>query len=210
MTNNYISKLGEAIAGAFLMAMCILFRPVLHLWYSRWGSTENERAQVLPGDEYTPHPKGGYTQAIGIQAPARAIWPWIVQTGQDKGGFYSYELLENMIGCNIHNIDHIIPDFQSIDIGDSLILHPRVPGVPAAVVEPERALVYGGRQNEYTGNVWTFFLNQEDTQTRFIARWSFEYKPSWLNIIGYNWLLEPIAAIMQRKMLLTIKRLSER
>jgi hypothetical protein len=210
MANSFIHKFGEALAGACLMAICILFRPVLRRWYSGWGSTTDELVCELPGDEYVPHRLGGYTQSIGIKAPARAIWPWIVQTGQDKAGFYSYELLENVVGCNIHNIDHIVPDFQTIIIDDKLLLHPHTPGIPVAMIEPEKALVYGGRQDEFNGNVWTFFLNEEDTQTRLIARWAFEYKPTRSNIIIYNWLLEPIAAIMQRKMLLTIKRLVER
>jgi hypothetical protein len=210
MANSFIYKFGEALAGACLMAVCIFFRPVLRHWYSAWGATADELVCELPGDEYVPHRMGGYTQSIGIKAPARAIWPWIVQTGQDKAGFYSYELLENMVGCHIRNVDHIVPDFQTIAIGDKLLLHPHAPGIPVAMIDPDKAVVYGGRQDENTGNVWTFFLNEEDTQTRLVARWAFEYKRTPIATIAYCWLLEPIAAVMQRKMLLTIKRLVER
>jgi hypothetical protein len=210
MANSFIQKLIEAAAGACLMAVCILFRPVLRHCYSGWGSTASELGNALPGDEYVPQRMGGYTQATGIKATAGDIWPWIVQTGQDKAGFYSYELLENLVGCHIHNIDYIVPDFQTIAIGDKLLLHPHAPGIPVAMIDPDKAVVYGGRQDENTGNVWTFFLNEEDTQTRLVARWAFEYKRTPIATIAYCWLLEPIAAVMQRKMLLTIKRLVER
>jgi hypothetical protein len=209
MTNSTLGKAGEAIAGAFLIAACIVLRPLLRPWYSRWGATADELTQSLPGDEYVPHSRGGYTQAINIKASASSVWPWLVQIGQDKGGFYSYELLENMVGCNIHNADRILTEHQNIKTGDKLIMHPKAPAIPVTAVEPEKALVYGGRQDENTANVWIFFINEEDGLTRLISRWSFDYKPGLVNKVAYNWFLEPIAAVMQRKMLLGIKQRAE-
>ena len=133
----------------------------------------------------------------------------MVQIGQDKAGFYSYELLENMIGCNIHNANRILTEHQDIKTGDRLIMHPKAPAVPVIIVEPQGALVYGGRQDENTANVWIFHLNEKEGITRLISRWSFDYKPGLFNTIIYNWLIEPIAAVMQRKMLLGIKKRAE-
>lgn len=210
MATNRPSQISAAIAGAFLIALCILLRPLLRSWYSRWGSTSSELTGVLPGDEYVPHPHGGYTQSISIRASPETVWPWLVQTGQDKGGFYSYELLENIAGCNIHNKDYIVPACQSIKVGDSLIMHPKAPVIPVAIVEPARVLAYGGRQDADTGNIWIFFLKQEGEQTRLIVRWTFQYKPALANKIMYNWIVEPLGAVMQRKMLLTIRQLAEK
>jgi hypothetical protein len=98
MADITISKIAEALAGAFLIAICVVFRPLLRPWYSRWGATTVEVTMDLPGDEHLAHRRGGYTQAISIRAQAGSVWPWLVQVGQDKGGFYSYELLENMVG----------------------------------------------------------------------------------------------------------------
>ena len=209
MADSTVGKAGVAIAGAFLIVACIILRPLLRPWYSRWGATVAELTQSLPGDEYVPNSRGGYTQAISIKTSASSVWPWLVQIGQDKGGFYSYELLENIVGCNIHNADRILIKHQNIKTGDVLIMHPKAPQVPAIIVETEKALVYGGRQDENTANVWIFSVNERNGLTRLISRWAFEYKPRLLNKMAYNWLLEPIAAVMQRKMLLGIKKQAE-
>lgn len=166
MAYSFIDKVGETITGAFIIAACIIFRPLLRPWYSKWGAIDVELTQKLPGDEYAPSPRGGYTQAISIKTSANLVWPWLVQVGQGMGGFYSYELLENIVGCNIHNADQILPEYQNIKIGDRLIMHPKAPAVPVAIVEPERVLVYGGRQDENTANVWIFFINDTDGLTR--------------------------------------------
>jgi hypothetical protein len=209
MADSTVSKVEETIAGAFLIAACIIFRHLLRPWYSRWGATKDELTQRLPGDEYVPHSRGGYTQAISIKALTNSVWPWLAQVGQGKGGFYSYELLENMVGCNIHNAERILPEHQDIKVGDILVMHPKAPVVPVTAVEPGKVLVYGGRQDENTANTWIFFISEEDGLTRLISRWAFDYKPGYVNKVAYNWFLEPIAAIMQRKMLLGIKKRAE-
>ena len=72
---------------------------------------EDEQLRDLPGDELVNIVKGRYDHAITIKAPAAVVWPWIVQIGQNRGGYYSYELLENLVGCRIHNADRVIPEF---------------------------------------------------------------------------------------------------
>ncbi len=196
------------MAAVVILAACIVLRPLFRPWYSRWGATEEECVVDLPGDEIVPHPRGGYTQAISIRASADSVWPWVAQVGQGKGGFYSYELLENLVGCNIHNASCIIPEYQDIKVGDEIVMHPRAPVIPVVIVEPGKTLVGGGRQDEDTANIWIFYIMQKDGLTRLISRWAFQYKPIFLNRIVY-WLLEPIAAVMQRKMLLTMKQLAE-
>jgi hypothetical protein len=204
-----LNKIVEAVSGALLIAACVAFKPLCRRWYSRWGCTEAELSQALPGDEFVPHSCGGYTQAIGISTPAEALWPWLVQIGQGRGGFYSYELLENLVGCDIHNKNYIVPELQSIKVGDNIMMHPRAPAIPVAIVEPAKALVYGGSQDKDTANIWIFYIAEKDGFSRLISRWAFQYKPVFINRVVYNWLVEPIAAVMQRKMLLTIKKLAE-
>ena len=208
--NSYAGKLFESTGGAFLIACCMILRPLFHRWYSTWGTTDDEVTMTLPGDEYVARFRGGYTQAIDIRAPAQSVWPWIVQIGQDKGGYYSYELLENLAGCNIHNADRILPEFQELKPGDDLVMHPKAPKVPVVIVEPERALVYGGKQDQDTANVWVFYLEEKEGNTRLISRWSFDYKPALFNRIVYNGLIEPIAAVMQRRLLMGVKQRAEK
>jgi hypothetical protein len=79
MVDSTVGKAGETIAGAFLLFACIVFRPLLRPWYSKWGATGAELTQGLPGDEYVPRSRGGYTQAIGIKASANSVWPLAIR-----------------------------------------------------------------------------------------------------------------------------------
>lgn len=133
----------EGIGGALLIAVAIttLF---LRSW-SHWGATAAEVNRVLPGNQLVPHPKGGFTQAISICRPRERVWPWVAQIGQGRGGFYSYDFLENLIGRRIHSADEVVPAFQHDEKSEGLRLHPDVLPVPFAAMEPGRTLLFGGR-----------------------------------------------------------------
>ena len=102
------------------MAAAMLLRPLVLRRLRRWGATTAELQRPLPGDDLVPHSRAGYTQAITIRAPVAAVWPWLVQIGQGRGGFYSYEGLENLVGCDIHNAERVLPEFQILASGDLL------------------------------------------------------------------------------------------
>src|SRR6266851_6379390 len=127
-----------AIAGA-AAAYILLARP-RHL---RWGTTGQESGEPLPGDDLIADPDLTATRAITVRAPAGRIWPWIVQLGQGRGGFYSYDFLENLAGCDIHSADRIVPEWQDVGAGDEVRLAPQV-GLTVASVEPGRSLVLRG------------------------------------------------------------------
>ena len=104
------------------------------------GATEEERALRLPGDELVPNPDWRNDHAISIDAPLSAVWPWLVQLGQGRGGFYTYEGLENLIGCQIRNLAEIRPELQSLNVGDTIVLHGRSGFGPKVVrLDPERS-----------------------------------------------------------------------
>lgn len=86
-----------------------LYAFVIRPWHLPWGATDAEVEMTLPCDELVEHPKLNATHAITIDAPASGIWPWLVQMGQTRGGFYSYAWLENAVGCRMHNADRFIP-----------------------------------------------------------------------------------------------------
>jgi hypothetical protein len=98
---------------------------------------------VLPGDALISGEDLTATRALTIQAKAEAVWPWIAQLGQGRGGFYSYDCLENLIGCDIHSADRIVPEWQGIEAGDEVRLA-RAFGLVVASVERDRSLVLGG------------------------------------------------------------------
>jgi len=87
-----------------------------------WGATPAEVSRSLPGDDLLPNADAESTMAITIDAPPDAIWPWLRQLGQEQGGFYSYEWAENLVGLDIHNAERIIPDWQTLKIGDAVRL----------------------------------------------------------------------------------------
>lgn len=177
----------------------------------------------LPGDELVATPKMVDTRAITIHASAAEVWPWVVQIGQGRGGFYSYDWLENLLGLNIHSADRIIPEFQDLKVGDVVPLEPGGTGPPVAAIEPNRVLVLGGRVDSQAGkayavskpddyfySTWVFYLDPIDEKTtRLIVRFRLDWKPSLKNTLAYRFVLEPVHFVMERKMLLGIKQRAE-
>ena len=94
-------------------------------FYRNWGTTKEECRMTLPGDELIRRPVVVTTEAVWIDAPAGAVWPWLVQMGQDRGGLYSYQTLENFVGLDYHNADRIHPEWQHLAPGDVLRLAPK-------------------------------------------------------------------------------------
>jgi hypothetical protein len=193
---------------------------VVRPWMLSWGASKDEVNRLLPGDELIPEPKLNATHAVDIQAPPAAIWPWLVQLGQGRGGFYSYEWIENSMGLDIHNANQILPEFQNLKTGDTIPLSPDGFGLPVAILEAPRTLVLHGdtrmpgpgkplpmKPGEYLAVTWGFYLfEREKKVTRLVERWKADWSPGLANSIFYRLFLEPGAFIMERKMLLGIKQ----
>lgn len=189
-------------------------------WHRRWGATRHEAVESLPGDELVPRADLRTTRAIEIDVAATAVWPWLVQMGQGRGGLYTYEWIENLLGAKIHNLDRIDPDLQQLEVGDSIRLTPevylgRIPGQSYDVKEivPEHALVL--LQQLPTGglNSWSFILRPGSaTRTRLIVRGRRSAPVSVAERIALQIelvLLEPGYFIMERGMLRGIKTRAE-
>jgi len=193
------------VAAGLVAAYALVVRP----WHLRWGATDDECREPLPGDELTRDVKLSSTHAVSIDAPPSEVWPWIVQIGQDKGGFYSYTWLENMVGCQMYNADEIVPRYQHVEVGDKMWLHPKAPPLPILIVEQQRALVMGSNTDE--AGTWGFYLKAiASNRTRLIVRGRGERKPGALSWLGHHVLFEPAHFVMERKMLIGIKQRAER
>jgi hypothetical protein len=168
-------------------------------WHRRWGATDEELRKPLPGDELQPDPGVDSTRAITIDAPVEEVWPWLAQIGQDRGGFYSYELLENLAGCRLENADRIHPEWQQREVGETMYLHP-ASGLKVTIFEPNHALGIQG---------WgTYVLEPlDDGRTRLIARGR---TARGMAALLYVLFIEIPHFIMERKMLLEIKERAER
>jgi hypothetical protein len=194
--------------GCAVAAYALLARP-RHLG---WGATAEEVGGSLPGDELIAFADLTATRAITIRASSDRIWPWIAQLGQGRGGFYSYDVLENLIGCDIHSADRVVPEWQDIGVGDEVRLAPQV-GLSVASLEPGRSLVLRGgvpigdaaAPYDFT---WAFVLQDEpDGITRLLVRERYGYTRWWTRL-----LVEPVEAIgfvMSQKMLREIKHRAE-
>lgn len=130
---------GAAVIGSAATAYILVGRPR----QLGWGTTDEEAGATLAGDDLIPAPDLVATRAITVHAPPGQIWPWIAQLGQGRGGFYSYDALENLIGCDIRSVDRIVSEWQDVKVGDEVKLAPEV-GLGVTVVEQGRALVLRG------------------------------------------------------------------
>ena len=188
----------------------LLRRPLL-----TWGATPAEAAMQLPGDDVLPRSDLTATRAITIEAGAAQVWPWLVQLGQGRGGFYSYDALENLVGCDIHSADRIVPAWQHLAVGDEVHLHPEV-ALSVAAVEPDHALVLrgavsatGGQQSAPYDFTWAFVLRDGGAgTTRLLIRERYAYvQPAAAALV------EPVAVVsfvMTQRMLRGIRDRAER
>ncbi len=185
----------------------------------RWGTTPTEAGRIMAGDELISNVILVTTRAISIDVGPERVWPWLAQMGQGRGGFYSYDWLENLAGLDIHNSDQIIPELQNIKPGD-LIPFWRGAGVNVIIAEPPHLLVLAGTiyrpkgdaaGAEEVGGTWVFALEEIKTQvTRMVVRSRVaKFQPVWLSAV-FMFMLEPVHFIMEYKMLRRIKEQAER
>ena len=222
---SLIHGLAESLAGAGFIAAAALLHPFVQRWYSRWGATPGEAAEPFPGDDLVPAPRIQSTRAITIQAPSEVVWGWVAQIGQERGGLYSYERLENLIGSDMHNADRVHPE-QELHAGDRVRLGPK--GYPLFVVETidrGRALVLLGAEPKtertapfrepmpaaYACSTWVFLLRAlGPLTTRLIVRNRLDYRPATVaNKLMWGLSAGPIEFVMERKMLLGIRQRTE-
>jgi hypothetical protein len=182
----------------------LLYRAVLRPRILNWGATDAEAAAQLPGDELLEDADGVATRAITIEAPRAAVWAWIAQMGPSpRGGAYTYDWIENLLGLNMHSTDKVLPEFQQPQIGEGF-------GYGAnqmrfARVEPERVLAMRSADGNW---VWSFVLDDQDGKTRLISRNRFRL-PRAKDKLGMI-PMEPGSLVMERKMLRGIKERAER
>jgi hypothetical protein len=179
----------------------------------RWGATDQESDGSLPGDDLIANPDLTATRAITVHTSAEQVWPWIAQLGQGRGGFYSYDALENLVGCHIHSADRVVPEWQGVKVRDQVKLHPEV-ALDVAIVEPGRALVLRGGVPMGTvpppyDTTWAFVVHEQpDGTTRLLVRERYAYLKRWA-----GFLVEPVAVVafvMTQRMLRGIRDRAER
>jgi hypothetical protein len=205
------------IAGAIVclaLAGLLLYSLVIRPWHVRWGASDAETQGMLPGDDIVARAARQTTRAVTVKTAAARIWPWLLQMGQGRGGLYSYDALENLVGCDIHTLDEIVPRLQSLKVGDTISIGPQkgLPYYTVALLQPTRALVLRA-VNPVTGlpgETWCFYLAEEQPRsTRLVVRHrSGPAADSTEQMV--NGIFEPITFVMERKMLLGVRERAEK
>jgi hypothetical protein len=202
-TRDLARGLGEIVAASPLF----LFAPLYRHWHLRWGATEAEVDAVMPGDDVVSHPSFTTTRAITIDAPPEDVWPWLVQIGCGKAGFYSYDLFDN---AGHPSAEQILPEHQHPSIDDWVPMAAKVNATTAFKVkafESNRSLLW-----EKPHSTWSWKLQPlPGGRTRLITRlkdhyaWRAEPANALLSLILFEFGDFP----MMRKLLLGVKRRAE-
>jgi hypothetical protein len=208
-----IGRLASAVGAGWA-----LYQHTIRPWYTRWGATDDEVARSMPGDDLVSGANYHTTRAITIAAPPEQVWPWLIQIGQGRGGFYSYDLLENLTRLDIHSADRIVPELQDLKIGDTIAVEPGGSGFRIVALEPERLLVCyidgnsGGEMGAVFAKVgaastWAFLLEPHPGgSTRLVVRWRAYWPLCWsLQYLLIGLLIEPVEFIMEQKMMRGIR-----
>jgi hypothetical protein len=197
-----------------------VFFAVERPWFLRWGAAPEEITAARPGDERVPVARDQATRAVTVHATADQVWPWIAQLGQDRGGFYSYEVLEDLVGCEMPRAEQILPQHQQWRAGDRLWMYPPdkaggMGNAPLVACEPGRHLVFAIRQlgtppTQPEDGVWGFVLEPAGAGSTRLIAWSRaagETRP--LFRITNRLLFEPAHYVMERRTMLNVKALAE-
>jgi hypothetical protein len=196
MNAHRLPVAAAAVCGA--LTYRLLRRPIL-----TWGATDAEAASQLPGDELLEDADGMSTRAIEIDAPAAAVWPWLAQMGPSpRGGAYTYDWIENLLGLDMHSADGVLPEFQHPGVGETIGFGAN--RMRLERVEQHHVLVWRSEDGNW---VWAFVLREIGSTTRLISRNRFRL-PTLVSRIGML-PMEPGSLVMERKMLLGIKQRAE-
>jgi len=193
---------GFGVGLGILAVVVALYLLVVKPWHMRWGATDNEVARTMPGDELIPS-AGSATRAITIDATPEAVWPWLVQLGYGKAGWYSYDWIDNDFRPSA---DRILPEFQDLRPGDKILMMPEMGFVVESVDKP-RSIV---SVLEDGSTSWCLSLYpQRGGSTRLVSRWrpKLEMTPAAFFLIVLS---EPGTFIMEQRMLRTIRDRVER
>lgn len=202
----------KQIPGPAVFAAIVTLGFLFRRFHLRWGATDAEVAGGLPGDDFLSVADLQATRAVAIKAPANAVWPWLAQMGQGRGGLYSYDFLEDLVGLDIHSADRIHPEWQDIKAGDRFHLAPAASAdLEVGLVDQGSALVLRVPPGSPPGPfdfTWAFVLRpQSDGTTRLLVRERYAYRQWWTRCMVE--VVEVVSFIMSRRMLHGIRSRAE-
>ena len=199
MVNVNRIKRNALLAMTFLVALVAFFYLVYRPWQLSWGATADEVARPMAGDGLVSNPTFNATRAVTINAPAESIWPWIVQIGYKRAGFYSWDILDN---DGIPSAERILPEYQNLEIGDPVPLDEEIDAV-VVDMEPNEWLLLVFQSDSTVTWAWALYKIDAD-RTRLVTRLRWR-----ASSVVSQFVLDAFEIIMMRKHLLGIKRRAE-
>jgi hypothetical protein len=201
-------KVVRGLVDVALASPLFVFAPLFRRRHLRWGATDAEVAGPMPGDELVSGPSLNATRAITIDAPPEAVWPWLVQIGYGRAGWYSYDLFDNAARPST---ERILPEYQEPQVGDWVPMSSKVnetTGFKVEALEPNRWMLWAKPHSTWA---WKLVL-LEGGRTRLLTRLKdrYEWRSSPGNALLTLILFEFGDFPMMRKLLLGVKRRAER
>lgn len=188
------------ILSTSLIGLVAVFQFVYRPWQRTWGATEEEVLREMPGDEIVADPTFSATRAVEIDADPEQVWPWIVQIGYLKAGFYSHDWLDN---DGIASAEEIIPEFQGLGIGDTIPLS-QAASARVEILERNELMLLVVDSHAAGGEAWTWawgLYPAGPKTTRLVTRLRVESDRGLTNLY-----LDAFELVMMSKCLLGIKR----
>jgi hypothetical protein len=195
-----LGRLGLVMAALGAITVLVVYRLIIQPWQHRWGATDEEVRRAMPGDDLIAD-ASSTTRAITIAARPEQVWPWLVQLGYGRGGWYSYDWIDN---DGRPSADGIVPELQQLQVGDQILMLPEM-GPRVRQIQPDRYFVAG----DHDGPSWCLALYPTADGCRLVSRWRADWQ---LTLANAFWILisDPGPFIMERKMLKGIKARAER
>jgi hypothetical protein len=182
-----------------LAVLTILYFAWLREWQMNWGATADEVSRPMAGDELLEDPELNATRVVEIKAPPEDVWPWVVQMGYKRGGFYNFDKLDN---DGLPSAERILPEYQNLAVGDSIHFI-----IAVAAMEPNKSMLWVFSEGSpWAGATWSWgFYGTENGHTRLVSRLRQKYTFNTLQGI-ISWTLTDVTEIaMMRTCLLGIK-----
>ena len=197
--------MSNIVAGAIVLVIFVIYFYLYRPWLVRWGATDDEVNRTMPGDDIIANPSFNATRVVTVNASSQAIWPWLVQIGCKRAGWYSYDLVDNL---GVPSAERIIPEFQHIEVGQLIPFSPNGNmGMYVKDFAELKWMLWGDKEN-YSTWYWGLYPIDAD-HTRLVTRVRLHYR--WLSpTIIFSLLLDIGDIVMMRKCMLGIKLRAEK
>lgn len=198
--SSWLGWIGLLACVAAAVVVVGTYVKVIRPWHSRWGATEDELRRAMPGDDIVPD-AASTTRAISVDCPPEQLWPWLLQIGYGRAGWYSYDWIDNDGRPSAHRV---IPELQQLQVGGCIEM---LPGFGPKVVELEANRHFVAGDGE--GGSWCLAIYPRDGGSRLVSRWRQAWKSSSLAAKFFILFADPGAFIMEQKMLRGVRERAE-